>query len=212
MLEAKSQIFWCGFIFDAISFEVRMDYLKYTDGTLMNKVSKDQKNIGLNVARKLKQTISWKCNPLAIDRTVNSHWTVCLNMYQLFLFCGMKMHVLLASTQRNTAHSHRLLIGIICDVIGYMWVCIKARTSSFIEVQGSFTDITEAETSYLGIIAFQTILTRKKKFVEYRSVLESLSIMLSHHSFECLSGEKKQLLQDVIVDSHHDLLLKKIHY
>lgn len=49
----KRYITWCGLVIDTQTFQITMDYSRYTD--LSEKISKDFRNPGLNLSRKLKQ-------------------------------------------------------------------------------------------------------------------------------------------------------------
>jgi hypothetical protein len=116
--------------------------------------------------------------------------------------------------QQSCKHSQRLLTNVICDVIGYMWVCIQARTKAFLIPNSSFTDITETKVSYLGLIAFRTILTLKRKQSMYDKLLKSISRMLHYQAFkELLTNEEDaSLLRDVTDNKHHSALLKDISF
>lgn len=209
---------WCGFVFHTDTLEVSMDYSKYYNKvledderggiSLSDMISRDHKNPGLNLSRKLKQTISWKCNPLVLDGTINSEFTVCLNVYQAFLFVAMKFHCLVKKSSLISRHSGRskksaqnnhsgysqdndsngegsshvrsFLMSVITDVLEYMWITICARSLLiYSDEMKSHCTMTEERVYWLGLKAFETILQRKQTNYRACGLLQHIQQLLS---------------------------------
>ncbi|KAL9642153.1 hypothetical protein ABK040_007158 [Willaertia magna] len=210
-LTKETIIKWCGFIIETTKFQILVDYSKYWDCDLNEKISKDCKNPGFNLSRKLKQAISWKCNPLIIDNTINTVFTSLLNIYQLFIFIAMKFHCLV-KYKTFVPHGKNSMIKfylhIITDIIGYMWISITNR-KKIIRKHGSICFLTQKQVKYLGLVAFQAVL--QKKNTHYFSVLESLKEQINNLKDQ-LKDTQYRLLRNVSHRKHSSDLLEKISF
>lgn len=133
-----------------------------------------------------------------LDGTINSIFTICLNIYQCFLFCAMKFHAIVKTMPKN--NNSKFFMDVIGDVIGYMWVSIKTRII-LIEEQGSNCPINELKVNWLGLKAFEQILFRKQ--TKYREILSTLRGILQQKIFKNVSEE----LSEVIDEKYHKSLL-----
>ena len=181
---AERLIRWCGFNIDTQTLNITVDYSRYWDCHLKDKISRDCRTPGFNLCRKLKQTISWKCTPLVIDGTVNSRFTCYLNIYQLFLFVAMKFHTTIRHKMKpqwnksNLAHkksAYNLCKTIISDIIGYMWICIQSR-KKVIHKFRSMCELDKLCVQYLGVCAFHKILQKKHSHYAPFEIMTQLRI------------------------------------
>lgn len=139
-----------------------------------------------------------------LDGTINSKFTIYLNVYQCFLFCAMKFHVIVKKMPIGPEQNHKFFMDVIGDVIGYMWVSIRSRMI-LIEEQGSNCPINELKVNWLGLKAFEKILNKKQ--TNYQKILYSIRGILKQKIFKNISEE----LADVIDDKHHTTLLNIIY-
>ncbi len=173
------------------------------------------------------RTVSWKCTPLVIDSTLNSLYTVCLNVYQVFIFCAMKFHCLVKKslnvatiTDLNGSEERRnqtckFFTEVISDVIGYMWVSVQSR-KRVIEEIGSKCELTEQKVQYMGLKAFHAVLSRKQSYYVTRvpTLIAQLKQMFEGHTFRQmlqLNGNE-ELLKHVTDPQNSADLLKKIKF
>ncbi|KAL0484912.1 telomerase reverse transcriptase [Acrasis kona] len=220
--KAEKFIRWCGYLFDTMSLEVMLDYSRHWSCHLKEKLSKEGERPGVNLAHKLKHTISVKCTPLIIDATLNSLFTSCLNVYQIFVFCAMKFHCFVRKSlevnppKDPTApinHSSKFLVDVISDVIGYMWVTIESR-GKLMESMQSKHELTEHKVQYMGLHAFHTTLNRKQSFYATRvpTLLSQLSCTISSGIFKEMLRSNKDVMSRVINPLNSQDLFDKIRF
>jgi hypothetical protein len=170
------------------------------------------------------RTVSWKCTPLVIDSTLNTIYTVCLNVYQIFIFCAMKFHCLVkkslfiataAENNERTKQSCTFFTEVISDVIGYMWVSVQSR-KRIIESMGSTCELTEQKVQYMGLKAFYTVLNRKQSYYAARvpTLLPQLKQIFEGKTFRqlLLLGDNQELMKEVTDPVNSFDLLQKIKF
>ncbi|KAG2387389.1 hypothetical protein C9374_001721 [Naegleria lovaniensis] len=217
---AEHLIRWCGFNIDTQTLNITVDYSRYWDCHLKDKISRDCRTPGFNLCRKLKQTISWKCTPLVIDGTINSRFTCYLNVYQLFLFVAMKFHTTIRHKmkpqwdKKNLAHmksAYNLCKTTISDIVGYMWICIQSR-KKVIHKFGSFCELEKLYVQYLGVCAFHMILQRKHSHYVPFEILTQLRIVKRNLLASMEETGTKQLMKRVTERRFSTELLNHIQF
>ncbi|KAJ1902533.1 Telomerase reverse transcriptase, partial [Coemansia sp. IMI 209127] len=122
---------WCGILVDTHTLDVYADYGRQCSGPGI------EWSISLGAARspgfllrqKILASVRSRVNRLYMDRTFNSRETVLLNLFQNFMFCAKKFHVICRQmlTHRNNSG---FLVSVIEGAIMLVFTLLRAKCKS----------------------------------------------------------------------------------
>ncbi|KAJ2617586.1 Telomerase reverse transcriptase [Coemansia sp. RSA 1365] len=154
--QANSRCFpWCGMLIDDHTLDVMADYSRLAPPAQLGSILtiNTGKEPGKMLRQKMLSAVHIKILPLFMDCNFNSRETVLLNLYQNFLLCGKKFHLIYQRLHQRT-NNPRYCIGIIEDTLALAYILFKSRCND--------RTITSRDVKWLGLHAFHTIFKRKQ--------------------------------------------------
>ena len=205
---------WCGLLINVKTFEIQADYTRIQGSVLRESMNIGPEQPGKALKSKLCWYLRFRCNFMLFDTVINSPKVVRLNIYQAFVVCAMKCHLMVS----RMVHSPSLE-NVVLDAIegAQMYMIYKVRHAlGVVEQQmqrpsyGSYRHrfvkkIPDHHIKWLGTMAFLKILRRKQ--TKYTSLISRLERQLKSTQFRQLSVQ----LSDV-VDPQLSSILESVQY
>ncbi|XP_039592890.1 telomerase reverse transcriptase [Polypterus senegalus] len=89
---------WCGLLLDTRTVEVFCDYGNYSGRSIRLSLTLGScSNAGQNMRRKLLSILKLKCHSIYFDLQINSHLTIYINIYKIFLLQAYRFHACVRS-------------------------------------------------------------------------------------------------------------------
>ncbi|KAJ2082978.1 Telomerase reverse transcriptase [Coemansia sp. RSA 988] len=165
--KANSRCFpWCGMLIDDRTLDVMTDYSRLAPPVQLSSILtiNTGREPGKMLRQKMLSAIHVKILPLFMDCRFNSRETVLLNLYQNFLLCGKKFHLIYQRLHQR-ANNPRHCISVIEDTLSLAYILFKGRCND--------RTITSRDIKWLGLHAFYTVFKRKQS--RYTWALPSIS-------------------------------------
>ncbi|KAK3287868.1 hypothetical protein CYMTET_4646 [Cymbomonas tetramitiformis] len=173
-----SFIKWIGLLINSETLEIQSDYTRYCGQDLSDSLTAPLGQKGETLPLKLCHYIRPKCYAMLFDGAINSSETVKLNIYQIFLLCGMKLHCHIVHMKGcGPEHNPEFFLRAIHTAVAYAARHIRARVPQDTAAGPSSRLPARCHVYWLGLHAFQVVLTRKQ--TRWRAVLELL-----HHNLQ----------------------------
>ena len=169
---------WCGWLINVETGEFQADYAKYENvvSGMSDKVTAAVN--GNDFGKKMRSFLKPKCHALLFDASLNSAWTIRLNVLQIFLIGAMKFHCLVVRLPLKPANNPSFFSQVVEDTCKYGYWVVRDRCAKF----GKSSQVKLCEVAYLGMCAFHFILKRKQS--RYRSLLPVLRKRISVYENE----------------------------
>ncbi|KAJ2365455.1 Telomerase reverse transcriptase, partial [Coemansia sp. RSA 2610] len=170
--QAESSDFpWCGILINDRTLDVAADYSRLAppirlEETVTINVGREA---GVALRQKMLAAVRLKMHPLYTDSQLNSRQTVLLNLYQNFVLCAKKFHLICRRLPMRTGN-HRYLISVIEDTIALAHILLKCSCRK--------ASIAAQDVKWLGTHAFHRVLARKQ--ARYPLLLACLARALRH--------------------------------
>jgi hypothetical protein len=183
---------WCGYMINTNTFEFQIDYEKLAGTSMLDTLSNkyDGKPIQ-NLYLQLLRPVRSKCSHILLDFNVNSLDVIHLNIYQLFLFVGIKLITAVKTIRKITSNptNEMAILKLIESLIAGVWKIIKRCKIDPSPVPNIdfICPLEENQVQWLGFSGFLQIF--KKKQTSFRLVVESLEVILKDRKFKTLKSK-----------------------
>ncbi|KAJ1666946.1 Telomerase reverse transcriptase [Coemansia sp. RSA 1813] len=153
---AATRLFpWCGVLVDMHTLDTYADYGRQTSGPGIGwSISFGAaRSPGDSLRLKILASVRSRVHKMYMDSSFNSRESVLLNLFQNFMFCAKKFHVISRQmlTHRN---NHIFLTNVIESAIMLVFTLLRTKCNN--------KDIPPADVVWLGLFAFRKILSRKQ--------------------------------------------------
>ena len=181
---------WCGLLLNCETLDVQHDYSRYRGDEMSAAITVSCGRWPMRrLGDRLVNYLQAKTLPIVLDSAVNSALVVQVNLYQLFLFAAVKCHCYVKAHGRS-ADPSRAVFDAVLD--GVEWVVNRCRQLGVRAARGS-------EVRWLGLRAFLTIFSRKRRF--HASAVTLLADRLRAPEFRGLPGR----LSEALSPARHDV-------
>eukprot|EP00898_Chlorokybus_atmophyticus_P005135 jgi/Chlat1/5622/Chrsp369S09002 len=186
---------WCGLLFNSVSAEVQADYSRYWSKDGSDSLSDMlttllRHSAGCELILRLRQYMRPKCLAILLDPRINSPSTIQLNIYQAFLLCAMKFHCYVVLMP---AANVDFLYAAIAQTVSYL-PRLVAQTVQAAQGKERWNRTVYKDTAWLGLRAFQRILTRKQS--RHRQLLNMLDKQLGRKEYETHARRLAHVIAD----------------
>lgn len=160
---------WCGLLLDQETLEVRGDYSKMFGSYLKDSLSVQRVCRPVDTfLRQLKIFLKPKLKPVFLMTELNSHQTICVNIYQNFVYVAIKTHLYLRELRGIAVPRPALLLKAIDEACEFV-------ASSLKSVNG--TSPSSVPVRWFGIVAFRRVFELKP--TAYRGIVLDTLLSLS---------------------------------
>jgi len=186
----NGHIRWCGLLINCENLDVMIDYTRYFGLYLANDIYVDYgSSCGTKLKQKLKDYLRAKCHAILLDANINTLQTIYINIFQAFLFCGIKFYCYAKCLPVKLYNNPNYCLEVLQEIVEYCNILVRFRKSSATEKMHFHCPVTSYEVNWLGYYAFHKILQRKQS--NYQEVVCMLSRIV--HSSNYVSTKKKLL-------------------
>jgi len=192
---------WCGLLINVKTFEIQADYTRFL-GSAMRESTYIPKQPWKTLQKKLCNYMSFRCNPLLFDPLVNSPHTVNLNIFQAFIYTGMRLCLLLEGGFEERSCSTKLVSQAIEFVTHFMILKVD-KCGDMVKQQmlqpsyGSYRNrhvrkIPSQHVRWLATVGFLRVF--KRKIAKYRLVVKRLEATLKRPQFQHLDHQLAEVI------------------
>ncbi|KAJ2665420.1 Telomerase reverse transcriptase [Coemansia sp. RSA 1200] len=177
--KAPTRLFpWCGMLVDSYTLDIYADYARQSSGPGVGWTVGlgATKSPGFSLRQKMLALVRSRIHRIYMDSTFNSRQTVIINLFQNFLLCAKKFHVI---CRRMLVHRNNdgFLTNVIEGAIMLVFTLLRTKCSN--------KDIPPADIAWLGLVAFRRVLSRKQS--RYAGILALLDRRLGQPEFSRVS-------------------------
>ncbi|KAJ1734600.1 Telomerase reverse transcriptase [Coemansia biformis] len=146
---------WCGMLIDERSLNAMVDYSRLAPPARLGSFLAIalRREAGQVLRQKLLTAVQLKIIPLYVGGGLNSRGTVLLNLYQNFVLCAKKFHVICLRLG-ICASNQPFLASVVEDMLAMAYIALKSRC----RVRSIAPDVVR----WLGAHAFHAVLQRKQ--------------------------------------------------
>ncbi|KAJ2517514.1 Telomerase reverse transcriptase, partial [Coemansia sp. RSA 1939] len=177
--KAPTRLFpWCGMLVDSHTLDIYADYGRQSSGPGVGWTVGlgAAKSPGFSLRQKMLALVRSRIHRIYMDSTFNSRQTVIINLFQNFLLCAKKFHVI---CRRMLVHRNNdgFLGNVIEGAIMLVFTLLRTKCSN--------KDIPPTDLAWLGLVAFKRVLSRKQS--RYAGILALLGRRLRQPEFSGVS-------------------------
>jgi telomerase reverse transcriptase len=163
---------WCGLLLDQETLEVRGDYSKMFGSYVKDSLTVQRVTRPIEAfLRQLKIFLKPKLKPVFLMETLNTHETICVNIYQNFVYVAIKVHLYLREMRDIAVPRPELLLKAIEEACAFV-------SSSLLRVNGRSP--AAVPVRWLGVSAFRRVFERKPTIYK-GTVLDRLESLAEDH-------------------------------
>ncbi|KAJ3132130.1 hypothetical protein HDU90_007563 [Geranomyces variabilis] len=185
------------FLYVTTSKDQAADFLHAMHADISDSLTVDfAKRPGFAFRHKVMQMLKPKCHAIFIDTELNSIAVVLLNIYQNHRMCAAKFVAYQASMPRTaSALCDAFYYDVIQEAIRFSYSLIRSRVASGTAVKNHCRcPITAAHVEWLGLTAFQAILTSRQS--RFSNVLARIEYNLQAERFRRVRKELAAVVLD----------------
>lgn len=158
------EIIWCGLCIHLRNLNVTMDCSRFTQCNLSHSLTVAKcRSPGNSFKHKVLKMAKSRSHIIFTDATLNSAFTIYLNIYENFLFSAMKIVQYVVEWGVDVTKAQRFLEGVLRQAIMFSYISIKNWASKTAAKKISDEcQLGKIDVLWLGFHAFDHILSRKK--------------------------------------------------
>eukprot|EP01135_Chromosphaera_perkinsii_P004652 Nk52_evm1s293 gene=Nk52_evmTU1s293 len=145
---------WCGMMLDLENFGIYADYTRYINQHIDQALTIDwSKNPGNVLYFKMVQFLKPKTGPVYMDMTINTRYSVGVNVFQVFLLCAMKFHCYISSLPKavfNPLQNKDFVTRVVLGAIEALPPIIASRMRIAAELQRRKKNINMLKPASIG--------------------------------------------------------------
>lgn len=150
---------WCGWLFDTMTGEVRIDYSRFSNTKALDALTIERRQVGRNLEIQMKAFVRPRCQPILFDASINSFDVIVINFTQMMLLAALKSQEVIRSVidiDKNLRFLRHAIKSTVLFARNLIIRRLKQRAN-----KGTGLCFGEQEALWLGRYAFQWVFKRE---------------------------------------------------